>query len=410
MPASHGDHATPRAPRKAFSDHWSFLLGEIAVHSLVVLLLTGVYLTLFFVPSLKEVTYDGSYGPLQGVRMSEAYASTLHIGFDVRGGSLIRQIHHLAAVIFTVAVLAHLVRNFFTGAFRKAGDLNWLIGVALLMLVMLNGLSGYTLPDDLRSGTGLRILEGAVSSIPLIGSYLTMILSGGEYVPRLYMIHILLIPGMLLALITLHAVAHPLQRARLPVIATARLPRIAARTLGTFLCVSGATALMAVIFKPNPVWLFGPYQPGRISAESPPYPYAGWLDGPLSLMPGWELTAWGQTLSLNVLVPALVVPGLLFAGLAAYPPLERRFLRDDHRLPARAGTGAAAIAFYGVLWAAGGHDVIAETFGVPLFWTIWFFRVAIIYVPLFTFAMAYLACFTHESRKHPVPLPRLETG
>ncbi|WP_243717750.1 cytochrome b N-terminal domain-containing protein, partial [Actinomadura sp. KC345] len=189
-----GDRFGSSVLRKAFPDHWSFLLGELAVYSFAVILLTGAYLALFFVPSLEQVTYDGSYGPLQGVRMSEAYASTLHIGFDVRG-SLMRGIHHWAAVIFTLAITAHLVRGFFTGAFRRTRSLTWLIGIALLMLVMLNGLFGHFLPDDLRSGTGLRILEGALASIPFIGSYLATLLSGGEYVPRLYLIHVLLIPA-----------------------------------------------------------------------------------------------------------------------------------------------------------------------------------------------------------------------
>src|SRR5690606_30150056 len=153
-----------RALRKAFPDQWSFLVGEIAMYSFVVLLLTGVFLTLFFKPSMQEVVYDGSYTQLQGVEMSEAYASTLKISSDVRGGLLVRQTHHWATLIFMAAILVHLLRNFFSGAFRKPRELNWLIGVLMFTLVMLNGLFGYSLPDDLLSGTGLRILEGVLAS------------------------------------------------------------------------------------------------------------------------------------------------------------------------------------------------------------------------------------------------------
>jgi len=168
-----------KAMRKAFPDHWSFLLGEIALYSFLIILLTGVYLTLFFEPSMGEVVYNGSYQPLRGVKMSEAYASTLDITFDVRGGLLVRQMHHWATILFLAAILIHMLRNFFTGAFRKPRELNWVIGVALFTLVLVNGLFGYSLPDDLLSGTGLRILEGVLLSLPVIGTYATVFLFGG---------------------------------------------------------------------------------------------------------------------------------------------------------------------------------------------------------------------------------------
>jgi ubiquinol-cytochrome c reductase cytochrome b subunit len=200
-----------KALKKAFPDHWSFLLGEIAMYSFFILIVTGVFLTFFFWPSMGEVVYRGSYVPLRGARMSEAYESTLHISFDVRGGLLMRQVHHWATILFLAAIAVHMLRNFFTGAFRKPRELNWLIGVTLFILAMLNGLFGYSLPDDLLSGTGMRILEGVMLSIPVVGSYLTLWFFGGQFpghdmVPRLFTIHVLLIPGILLALIPLHAV------------------------------------------------------------------------------------------------------------------------------------------------------------------------------------------------------------
>ncbi|HEY5985138.1 MAG TPA: cytochrome b, partial [Streptosporangiaceae bacterium] len=204
-----GARSTRTLLRKVFPDHWSFLLGEIALYSFIILLLTGTFLTLFFEPSMTEVTYHGTYHPLNGVRMSEAYASTLNISFDVRGGLLMRQIHHWAALLFMAAIMVHMLRIFFTGAYRKPREFNWLIGIVLFTLGLLEGLFGYSLPDDLLSGTGLRITQGVLQSIPVVGTYLSFFLFGGEFpghliIPRLYIIHVLLIPALLLALISAH--------------------------------------------------------------------------------------------------------------------------------------------------------------------------------------------------------------
>ncbi|MEV5570382.1 ubiquinol-cytochrome c reductase cytochrome b subunit [Spirillospora sp. NPDC052269] len=422
------------AMRKAFPDHWSFLLGEIALYSFLVILLTGVFLTLFFVPSMQEVNYDGSYVPLRGVRMSEAYESTLRISFDVRGGLLIRQIHHWATLMFLGAIVIHLLRNFFTGAFRKPRELNWLIGILLFMLVMVNGLFGYSLPDDLLSGTGIRILEGVILSVPVVGSYALMFLFGGEFpgtdiVPRLYVIHILLIPGLLLALIPLHAVVLTWRQTHTQFPgkgATNRaqygypfFPVFVAKTTAFFLWVFGVCALLATFFQINPIWLFGPYDPGAISAGSQPDWYMGWLEGSLRMMPNWEISAWGHTLALNVLVPALVVPGVLFTGLAVYPFVER-WVTGDHEIhhlldrprdvPPRTGIGFAGVVFYGVLWAAGGNDIIAKTFDVPLFWTTWFFRVAVILGPVLAYVVAYRVCLGLQRRDRALVEHGLETG
>src|SRR6266487_5543277 len=126
--------------RKIFPDHWSFLLGEIALYSFIILLLTGTFLTFFFQPSMSEVIYHGTYTPLRGVRMSDAYASTLNISFDVRGGLLMRQIHHWAALLFLAAIMVHMLRIFFTGAYRKPREFNWLMGIVLFTLGLFEGL------------------------------------------------------------------------------------------------------------------------------------------------------------------------------------------------------------------------------------------------------------------------------
>jgi quinol---cytochrome-c reductase cytochrome b subunit len=404
-----------RNMKKVFPDHWSFMLGEIALYSFIILLLTGTFLTLWFKPSMLEVVYDGSYTKLNGVKMSEAYASTLHITFDVRGGLLMRQIHHWAAVLFMAAIMAHMLRVFFTGAYRKPRELNWLIGIGLFTLGMVEGLFGYSLPDDLLSGTGLRITQGVAESIPVVGTYLYMFLFGGEFpgediIPRLYTIHVLLIPGIILALVTAHMMImwhqkHTQmpgkQRTNENVVGYPFYPVFMAKTGAYFLFTFGVTALLATFAQINPVWLFGPYDPSAISAGSQPDFYMGALEGALRIMPNWETNVLGHTLSWNVLIPAAVPLGIIFTGAALFPFIERWATGDKgyhhtndrpRNAPVRTATGISALTFYGVLWLAGGNDVIAHTFDISLYATTWTFRVAVILGPILAFVITRRVC------------------
>ncbi|MFC5823891.1 cytochrome b [Nonomuraea insulae] len=423
-----------KAMRKAFANHWTFLLGEIALYAFVVVLVTGVFLTFFFKPTMEEVIYNGSYVPLRGVTMSQAYASSLEISFEVHGGLLIRQMHHWATLIFLAGIVAHLLRNFFTGAFRKPRELNWLIGVALFGLVMLNGLFGYSLPDDLLSGAGLRILHGVIVSVPLVGTYLAMFLFGGEFpggdiVSRLYSLHVLLIPGLLLLLIPLHAVVltwrqtHTQFREKglknTQVKGGPFFPNFLAKTTAFLLWVTGTVALMATVFQINPIWLYGPYVPSTVSAGSQPDWYMGFLEGALRLMPPWEFTVLGFSVPMSVLIPALVAPGLLFTGLALYPFVERWITRDRavHNLldrprdvPTRTGLGVAGIAYYGVLWMAGGNDLIATNFHISLNATTWIFRVAIVAGPVLAYEVTRRICLGLRARDRRTVEHGVETG
>ncbi|MGK5555803.1 cytochrome bc1 complex cytochrome b subunit [Actinomadura kijaniata] len=422
-----------RAMRKAFPDHWGFMLGEIALYSFVVLLLSGVFLTLFFKPSMAETVYEGSYAPLRGIEMSEAYASTLHLSFDVRGGLLMRQVHHWAANVFVAAIVAHLLRVFFTGAFRKPRELNWLLGFTLFALAMANGFTGYSLPDDLLSGTGLRLVLGAVQSLPIVGSYASFLLVGGEFpgtdlVPRLYIVHVLLVPGLMLALVPVHAIVLPwvqkhtdFRRGR----STERavegrpfFPVFMAKTAAYLLFVTGVVTLMATFLQINPIWLYGPYDPSAISAGSQPDWYVGFGDGALRLMPGWDVTVAGHTVALGIVVPLLVIT-VFFTGIALWPFLERRLTGDravHHVLDRprdaadRTALGVAGIVFYGVLWAAGGNDVIAKTFGLSLFATTWFLRIALLAGPVLAFAVTRRVCLGLRRRDMLLLRHGVETG
>ena len=329
--------------RKVFPDHWSFLLGEIALYSFVVLLLTGVFLTIWFKPSMAEVDYNGPYQLLKGTPMSEAFASTLDLSFEVRGGLLVRQIHHWAAILFVAAATVHMLRIFFTGAFRKPREINWLIGLGLFMLAMVEGFAGYSLPDDLLSGTGLRFADGLMRAIPLVGTWVEFFVFNGEFpgtaiVPRLYMVHILLIPALLLGLVAAHlalVVYHKHTqypgpgRTEKNVVGYPLFPVYAAKAGGFFFVVFGVLTLMGTFMQINPVWKFGPYNPGEVTAGSQPDWYMGWLEGAVRITPNWEWHIGHTTWSWNIFLPGVCLMGVLFTLLVAWPFVEKWITGDE---------------------------------------------------------------------------------
>ncbi|AWT46941.1 MULTISPECIES: cytochrome bc1 complex cytochrome b subunit [Streptomyces] len=400
--------------RKVFPDHWSFLLGEICLYSFAVLVLTGVYLTFFFHPSMNEVTYHGGYVPLNGVRMSEAYASTLDISFDVRGGLLIRQLHHWAALVFVAGMLTHMMRHFFTGSFRKPREVNWLFGWLLLFLGLFEGLFGYSLPDDLLSGTGLRFVDGALLSVPIVGTYLSMFLFGGEFpghdiVARFYSLHVLVIPGIMAALVLAHLVlvvyhkhtqfAGP-GRTERNVIGAPFFPVYLAKAGGFFFLVFGVLSVMAAVATINPVWSYGPYRADQVSTGAQPDWYLGFAEGLVRIMPGWEVTLRGHTLVLGVLIPVVVFP-LLLVFIGAYPFLEARAGGDgrEHHLldrprnrPVRTAIGAAWISVYLILLAGGGNDIVATRLHLSINTVTWAVRIGLFAAPAAVFVVTRRIC------------------
>jgi ubiquinol-cytochrome c reductase cytochrome b subunit len=401
--------------RKAFPDHWSFLLGEIALYSLLVLVLTGVFLSFFFHPDMTERPYLGSYAPLYGARTSEAYASVLHISFDVRGGLLLRQMHHWAALVFVAAIGVHLMRIFLTGAFRRPREVNWMIGVTLFGLALLEGFAGYSLPDDLLSGTGLRTAQGIMLSIPVVGTYLQFLVFGGEFpgheiIPRLYVFHILLLPGLLLALVGVHlgfVVYHKHTQWAKPghtnrnVIGKPLVPQYATKSVGLFFVLTGVLALMGALMQINPVWAFGPYRTDHVSIDAQPDWYVGFLEGGLRLMPAAETNIAGHTIAWDVFLPGVVLPTLLFLVLYAYPFFERWLTgpRPEQHLcdrprnqPTRTALGAATVSVYGVLLLAGGQDVLSYVFHVPFELLTYWLRAGVFVVPFVVYHATKRAC------------------
>ncbi|MEY3156320.1 MAG: hypothetical protein RL257_340 [Actinomycetota bacterium] len=418
---------------KVFPDHWSFMLGEIVLYSFIILLLSGTFLTFWFDPSMREVEYEGSYEPLSGLKMSAAYASTLHISFDVRGGLLMRQIHHWAALIFMAAMVAHLMRVFFTGAFRKPREFNWIIGVGLLTLGIVEGFLGYSLPDDLLSGTGIRIAEAIIQAIPVVGSYLSYFAFGGAFpgemfIQRIYVVHILLIPGIFLALITVHLMLVWYQkhtqypgpgRTEKNVVGYPLMPVYMAKAGGFFFIVFGVTAFLGAVASINPIWIYGPYTPGQIGAGSQPDWYMGWLDGLVRMAPPIETHAFGHTISWNILIPGLIIPGIIFTGMALYPFIESWMTGDkrEHHLldrprnaPNRTALGAMSITFMLVTLINGGNDLLATHFDLSINQIMWFSRIGVIVLPPLVFVITKRICLSLQRADRELVLHGRETG
>ncbi len=419
--------------RKVFPDHWSFMLGEVALWSFVVLLLTGVFLTLWYRPSMAEVTYNGSYDQLRGITMSEAYESSLHLSFDVRAGLLMRQMHHWAAMLFIAAMMVHMMRVFFTGAYRKPRELNWVIGSVLLLLGTLEGFTGYSLPDDLLSGTGIRAADGFMKASPVIGTYMSFFLFGGEFpgdsiIPRLYTVHVLLIPALLLGLIAAHMlllVYHKHTqwpgpgRTEQNVVGYPMLPVYAAKAGGFFFIVFGVVALMGGLLSINPVWRYGPYNPAEVTAGSQPDWYMGWPDGALRIMPGWETHLLGVTISWNIMVPILILPLASWALLTALPFIdawitgdkrEHHLLERPRNAPTRTALMVALMTFYGVLWMAGGNDIIATRLHLSINQITYFNRVMVFLGPVIAFIITRRWCISLQRHDNETLLHGYESG
>ncbi|MGO1402933.1 MAG: cytochrome bc1 complex cytochrome b subunit [Flaviflexus sp.] len=421
--------------RKLFPDHWSFLLGEVALYSFITLILTGIFLAMFFVPSMATTTYplDALPATEQGNHVSEAYASTLKISFEVKGGLLMRQMHHWAALLFMASIVAHMFRVFFTGAFRKPRELNWVVGFTLLILGLLAGFTGYSLPDDVLSGNGLRIADGVAKAIPILGTWVSFGLFGGEFpgmdiIPRLFTLHILVVPGLILALVGLHllmVVIHKHTQYPGPghkednVVGYPVFPVYAAKAGGFFFIVFGFIALLGATLSINNVWSYGGYDPSPVSAGAQPDWYMLFLEGALRLMPGWEFEWLGFTFSMSILIPGVVIPGILFTALAAYPFIEayatgdkreHHILDRPRNVPVRTAIGCIIIVEFFILVIAGSNDILATHFELSLNGITWALRIAFLIAPFITFWLVKRICLSLQRRDRELAMHGRATG
>jgi ubiquinol-cytochrome c reductase cytochrome b subunit len=417
---------------KVFPTHWSFMLGEVALYSFIVLLLSGTYLALFFDPSMEEVTYNGAFENLRGIHMSRAFESTLQISFDVRGGLFIRQVHHWAALLFLAAMVVHMFRTYFTGAFRKPREATWVIGVLMLFLGFFAGFTGYSLPDDLLSGTGLRIASGFTLSIPVVGTWLHWILfrsefPGTEVIPLFYITHVLLIPGVLVALVALHVGLVWYQKhTQFPgrsrtegnVVGVRILPTFAVKAGAFFAVTAGVIGIMGGIFQINPIWNFGPYNPAHISAGSQPDWYVLFTEGMLRIFPPWDIYLGDYNIPPAFWASPAFLP-ILYVLAGAYPWIERKFTKDNalHNLlqrprdvPVRTSLGVMGISFYTVLVLSGSNDLIAYFFDISLNATTWAGRIGVLVVPPIAYWVTYRICIGLQRSDRAVLEHGIETG
>ena len=419
--------------RKIFPDHWSFMLGEVALYSFIVILLSGTFLTFFFQPSMSEVVYNGSYAPLKGLQMSAAMASTLDISFDIRGGLLMRQVHHWAALLFVASIGLHMLRIYFTGAFRKPRELNWVIGFTLFILALAEGFTGYSLPDDLLSGNGLAIINGMVKGVPIVGTWLSYLVFGGEFpgtdiVGRLFSLHILLLPAIVVAAIGVHMVllivnkhtqfAGP-GRTENNVVGVPIMPVFAAKAGGFFFIIFGVIVLIASTVTINPIWNYGPYDPSPVSAGTQPDWYIGFADGALRLIPpGLEFVAWGYTFSFNILIPIAVL-GLFIVVVMLYPFFEAWVTGDkrEHHIadrprnaPTRTAIGAAGVTFYAALWAAASSDLIATHFKLSIEGVIHGVQAITVLGPFIAYFVTKRICIALQKKDREIALHGYESG
>jgi ubiquinol-cytochrome c reductase cytochrome b subunit len=392
--------------RKIFPDHWSFMLGEISLYSFVVLVMTGTYLTLFFDPSSSLRVYTGSYAPLHGQELSSAYASTVELSWDVRGGLLFRQVHHWAAMIFIGAIALHLCRIYFTGMFRKPRELNWTIGVTLLLLSIVTSFAGYSLPDDLLSGTGLHIFYSVLEGVPFLGSWLAFLAFGQGFpgthiIPRLYALHVFVIPALLAVLISAHlAILIRQKHSQFPgkgrrdsnVVGSRMWPAYGLRSMALLFTVIGVCFLIGGLAQINPIWVWGDFKSSAILSPSVADWYIAWIEGALRLFPRLEFHLFGEIVP-NQFWAAVLMPGLTFALLYAWPFIDRRLTGDrgTHHLtgrpresPVRVGIGVGAITFYSVLLVAAGEEEISGLTQAPLGTVRAVLRVLVLVLPLVT--------------------------
>lgn len=419
--------------RKIFPDHWSFMLGEVALYSFLVLLLSGTFLTFFYDPSMAHTIYDGAYAPLKGAHMSVAYSSSLDISFEIRGGLLMRQVHHWSALLFVAAAGLHMLRVFFTGAFRKPRELNWVVGFVLFILGMAAGFTGYSLPDDLLSGNGLRIIDGMMKGIPVIGTSVSTALFGGEFpgtaiIGRLYSLHIMLVPAFILVFLALHLfmiVIHKHTHYSGPgrkdtnVVGYPLMPVYVAKAGGFFFIVFGVIMLISTFFTINPIWNYGGYDPSPVSAGTQPDWYIGWLDGALRLAPtGIEFMVGDYTVSTNILLP-LVISLVFLAAVAIYPFIEN-FVTGDKRehhvldrprnAPTRTAIGAAGVTFYAVLWAGASTDLIATNFKMSLNQVLLSMQLSLIILPFVAFWVTKRLCLALQRKDREIAIHGRESG
>lgn len=407
---------------KVFPDHWSFLLGEVALFSFVVLVLTGIFLTMFYRPTADPVTYQGAMSLYEGRELPGAFESIVRLSYDVPGGLFFRRLHRGASHLFIAATVLHMLRILFTGAFRRPREINYHVGIGLLMLTFAAGFTGYSLPYDALAGTGIRIAYSSLLAVPYVGDQLAFWIFGGNFpagnlVPRFYVFHVLMIPALLIGLISVHLVIMTRQRhTQFPrpgidghrfVVGKPLWPSQFSASTTLMLWISGLLAAAAVLIPWSDVLLIGPYVAGEVGNQAQPDWFLFWLEGALRVFPALEFRMLGMTVS-GVFVAGVLLPGGIFTVLVAYPFVERRVydlegdwhvLQNPLNIPLRAAVSIGTFSFVLLLSAAATNDIMSRMTGLSIESITWFFRVACVVVPPALAAGAWIASSRRLARR-----------
>jgi len=362
--------------RKIYPDHWSFYLGEFALYAFGLLVVTGVWLTFVYQASDRD-----------------AYASVVALSRAAPIGYLIRQVHHWSAVAFVASILIHMARIFFTAAFRKPRELNWVVGVTMLILASLDGLTGYSLPNDALSGTGLRITDSILLAVPFAGAWASEVFTGGGFpgpllLQHLYTIHVYFLPVMIGLLLTAHLGMVILQKHTQfvnepqSVVGRRFWPDYALRTLAALAVTVAVIVALASTVEINPIGAYGPYSDWTVTNPAVPDWYAAFLDGALRLGPALELTIFGHPIP-AVFWPGIALPSVAFGVLLCWPWIDAAFSHDRaaHDVlvpptfaPWRVGAGSALIAGGVFLTLAASDDQQALVMHQPVQSLVTFYR------------------------------------
>ena len=415
---------------KVFPGHWSFLLGELAMFSFLVLVATGIYLAWFYEASTETIAYEGSYEALAGVEVTRAYHSVLDITFERPAGAVVRQTHHWASLVFIASITLHACRVFFTGAFRRPRRLNWAVGVTLLGLSLVAGFFGLALPHDLLGGTGARIGHSFAVSIPVIGPGVAEILFGREFggeqmLHRFWLLHVFVLPVLIGGLLAAHlalvfAQSHTQypdevgRRTQRNVVGAAAWPGYLMKATGAAMLVVGVLLGLGALVQIAPIWIYGPFDPAAATVPAQPDWYLGWVEGALRITPALDVEIFGREIPSPFFV-GVAFPVAVFLVLYLWPFVEQRLTgdRSPHHLlqrprdhPVRTGLGVAGLTFLTVLVMAGSHDLQALMLHVPVDSVATAYRWLVVVLPVLTGLVARSVCRSlvlteHQHQRRP---------
>ena len=357
--------------RKAFPVHHSFFLGEITLFSLIILILTGVILALSYEPSNSLVT--NSFDPGTAAKpnlIPAAFHSALKIN-AMPFGDMLRRIHHWTANIMVAAAVIHMMRIYFTGAFKKPREINWWIGMMLLIFSALTAVTGYILPYDNYAYNTVKVVYGIVASIPWVGQWVAQAAFAGAFpgegiIPRIYGYHIMLLPAILIALTAAHMVimikqkhTQPQYAKRIAYKKIVGVPLMTQQTpimLLLALVFAGIIVLFSAFIPVHPVEFFGPPSTTPINNIKPDW-YLLWVFGLLAIIPSFEIHLWGGAIGAEF-VGAIVMPTVVLVAMFAVPMLDRArdsqyYAENPTNHPVRLAAGVAFMAMLLVMSVAG---------------------------------------------------------